>query len=90
MGGFEAGALASVEPSVRYHPVHVEILIPSRESGRATVLVGQFNWGGFLPKSNGGAQRCPQCDWQPHVECKGIRALNCETDASSRCESRAK
>ena len=63
MGGFEAGASASVEPSVRYHPAHVEILIPTRESGRATVLVGQFNWGGFLLKRNGGVQWFPQTGW---------------------------
>ena len=25
-----------------------------------TVTVGQFDWGGRLPKSNGGAQRLPQ------------------------------
>ena len=50
---------------------------------------GQFDWGGRLPKSNGGARRFPQPDWKPGVECNGIRELDCETNKSSRCESRS-
>ena len=50
---------------------------------------GQFDWGGRLQKSNGGAQRFPQRGWKPREECKGIRELDCERDASSRDESRA-
>ena len=53
-----------------------------------TVLGGQFDWGGRLRKSNGGAQRFPQVGWKSTAECKGIRELDCETDRSSRCESR--
>ena len=29
---------------------------------------GQFDWGGRLPKSNGGAQRLPQCGRKSHKE----------------------
>ena len=61
----------------------------SHEPGRRTVSAGQFDWGGLLPKSNGGVQRRPQHGWQSCVECKGIRSLDCETYKSSRCESRA-
>ena len=50
---------------------------------------GQFDWGGHLLKGNGGARRFPQADWKPAVECKGIRELDCETDTSSRYESRS-
>jgi len=50
---------------------------------------GQFDWGGRLPKGNGGAQRFPQAEWKPAKECKGIRELDCETYKSSRDESRA-
>ena len=49
---------------------------------------GQFDWGGRLLKRNGGVQRFPQDGWKPSKECKGIRELNCETDKSSRYESR--
>ncbi len=52
------------------------------------MAVGQFDWGGRLLKSNGGVQRFPQHDWKPCDECKGRRELNCETDKSSRYESR--
>ncbi len=58
-------------------------------SGYETMLGGQFDWGGCLLKSNGGALRFPQYDWKPCEECKGTRELNCETYKSSRCESRA-
>ncbi len=54
-----------------------------------TVLGGQFDWGGRLLKSNGGAQRFPQAGWKSAAECKGTRELDCETDMSSRYESRA-
>jgi hypothetical protein len=50
---------------------------------------GQFDWGGRLLKSNGGAQRFPQNGWKSFAECNGIRELDCETYKSSRDESRA-
>jgi len=56
---------------------------------KGTVSGGQFDWGGHLPKSNGGALRFPQADWKPAVECKGIRELDCERDTSNRYESRS-
>ena len=67
------------EPILKYHPCYVSHLTASRESGRRTVLSGQFDWGGLLPKSNGGVQRYPQRGWQSRIERKGIRVLNCET-----------
>ena len=48
----------------------------------------QFDWGGRLLKGNGGAQRFPQAEWKPAMECKGTRELDCETYESSRDESR--
>ena len=58
-------------------------------TGTGRVSGGQFDWGGRLPKSNGGAQRFPQNGWKSIEECKGIRELDCETYKSSRDESRA-
>ena len=57
-------------------------------SGVGTMSGGQFDWGGRLLKSNGGAQRFPQCGWKSREECKGKRELDCETYRSSRDESR--
>ena len=57
-------------------------------TGWRTVSGGQFDWGGRLPKSNGGAQRFPQIVWKSIEECNDIRELDCETHKSSRYESR--
>ncbi len=62
---------------------------PLRLARRETVSGGQFDWGGRLLKCNGGAQRFPQNGWKSFAECKGTRELDCETDKSSRDESRA-
>jgi hypothetical protein len=57
-------------------------------TGRGTMPEGQFDWGGFLPNSNGGVRRYTQHGRQSCVERKGRSVLNCERDTSSRCESR--
>jgi hypothetical protein len=75
---------------MRHHPLRLENLTLSRETGQGTVSAGQFYWGGILPKSNGGARRLVQRGWQPRDECMGINQPNCETDKSIRCESRPK
>ena len=72
-----------------YHPSGIGVLTADHESGGWTVLGGQFDWGGRLRKSNGGVQRFPQNGWKPFGEYKGIREPDCETDRSSRDESRA-
>ncbi len=43
-----------------YHPCSTGILTRGHESGLGTLSGGQFDWGGRLPKSNGGAQRFSQ------------------------------
>ena len=84
----EAGASALVEPPVGYHSWIAEFLTCGRESGRGTLLGGQFDWGGRLLKSNGGAQRYAQIGWKSIDECKCRSVLDCETDKSNRDESR--
>ena len=81
-------APAIMERPLKYHPEYALVLTLSRESGQGTVSVGQFDWGGLLQKSNGGVQRYPQPGWQSGIERKGRRVLDCETDKSSRDESR--
>ena len=72
-----------------YHSSNTGILTGYHEAGNGTLSGGQFDWGGRLRKSNGGAQRFPQNGWESFKECKGKRELDCETDRSSRYESRA-
>src|ERR671935_1072825 len=59
-------------------------------SGSGTAAGRQFDWGGRLLKSNGGAQRFPQAGWKSAAECIGTRELDCEAYTPSRDESRAK
>ena len=82
-------APAIMEPTLKYHPEDALVLTSYRVSGRGTVSVGQFDWGGLLQKSNGGVQRYTQPGWQSGFERKGRSVLNCETYQSSRCESRS-
>ena len=89
MGDFDPGTPVSGESSLKYHPEYDLVLTLTLESGQRTVSVGQFDWGGLLPKSNGGVQRYTQRGWQSCVERKGRSVLNCETHQSSRYESRS-
>ena len=87
MGLWEVIALAVMERTLGYHPCDIGILTCGRESGRGTLLGGQFDWGGRLQKSNGGAQRLAQHGQKSCIECKRINEPNCETDGSSSNES---
>ena len=59
------------------------------EAGMGTMLGRRFDWGGRLPKSNGGARRFLHPGWKSGRECKGTRELDCEGDNPSRYESRS-
>ena len=59
------------------------------EAGERTMLGRRFDWGGRLPKFNGGARRSPHSGWESEHECKGTRRLDCEADMPSRYESRS-
>ena len=74
---------------MKYQPGFTLILTLYRETGQGTVSVGQFDWGGLLLKSNGGVQRSTQPGRQSGEERKGRSGLNCETNKSSRYESRS-
>ncbi len=74
---------------MKHQPGYALALTERVESLSGTVAGGQFDWGGRLRKSNGGAQRFPQAAWKPANECKGIRELDCKADRPSRDESRA-
>ena len=83
------GSLGLMESTVKYQSWEVGNLTIARETGNRTMSDGQFDWGGILLKSNGGVQSFPHRGWQSREERKGIREVNCETDKSSRYESRA-
>ena len=56
-------------------------------SGWGTMSGGQFDWGGRLQKSNGGAQRFVQHGRKSCSECKRRNEPNCEADGPSSNES---
>ena len=74
---------------VKYQPWWTGFLTPVREAGGGTMVGRRFDWGGRLPKSNGGARRSPRGGWKPSYECKGTRGLDCEADMPGRYESRS-
>ena len=75
MGHYEISTLVLMEWPLGYHPLHVERLT-SVSGLQRTVSGGQFDWGGRLLKSNGGARRFPQNGWKSFEECKGRRELD--------------
>ena len=89
MGAFEVTISVVMEATLRYHSDIASILTLFHESGQGTVSVGQFDWGGRLLNSNGGAQWFPQGGRKSPIERKGIRELDCKRDISRRDESRA-
>ena len=60
MGGDDVSALVGIEPTLEYHPDYIRTLTLFFESRHGKVSGRQFDWGGHLLKSNGGALRFPQ------------------------------
>ena len=65
VGDLEAEASASVESTLGYHTCDIGILTCGPESGRGTLLGGQFDLGGRLLKRSGGVQRLAQHGRKP-------------------------
>ena len=80
--------LVAKEPTLGYHP-SVAGILTRRLTTLRTISGRRFDWGGRLRKSNGGAQRFPQRGRKSREECKGRRELDCESNRTSRYESRA-
>jgi len=50
VGGFEVGALALMEPTLKYHPDVIAVLTLAPIAGLGTVHGRQFGLGGLLPR----------------------------------------
>ena len=88
MGDEEVVASVAMESTLEYHSLVLKVLTVYHESGIRTLSVGQFDWGGRLPKCNGGVQRFAQNGRKPFVEYKGRSELNCKTYKLRRVEIR--
>ena len=75
------------EPLLGYYPCCIGFLTGRRKAVDGTVSVGQFDWGGRLPKSNGGVQRLVQRGRKSRSEYKRRNRPNCETNTSNSNES---
>ena len=56
-----------MESTLGYHSSIAAVLTDARETGVGTLSGGQFDWGGRLLKSNGGAQMFAQNGWKSFV-----------------------
>ncbi len=73
---------------MKYHPALCDELTKYEKTSAGTVAGGQFDWGGRLRKSNGGARKVLSArSVLALIECNGIREPDGETDTSSRHES---
>jgi hypothetical protein len=89
VGAVEARALARAEATVKYHSVLCDALTKARQTLPRTVAGGQFDWGGRLRKSNGGARMVPSArSVLAPIECNGRREPDGESDSSNRVERR--
>jgi hypothetical protein len=88
VGGCEAPVLAGVEPTVKYHSFSVYGLTPEQAGGPRLVgsLTGAVASQTVTEAPNGSLR----ADGNRPRECIGRRELDCEADAPSRGESRAK
>ena len=74
---------------MKYHPAPCDVLTRARQTLLGTVAGGQFDWGGRLRKSNGGARMVPSArSVLAPEECNSRRGPDGESDGSSRVERR--
>ncbi len=85
----EAGAPASVEPALGYHPWDIGILTLSRKPVWGQCQVGSLTGAVASQRVTEAPKGSLGTVGNRANECKGIRELDCERDISSRDESRA-
>ena len=73
---------------MKYHPAPCDVLTRARQTLLGTVAGGQFDWGGRLRKSNGGARKVGSArSVLALIECNSRSQPDGEIDGSSRHES---
>ena len=87
MGAFEAGALALVEATLKYHPDNVEVLTLARNPGWEHCMVGSLTGAVSSQRVTEECKGTLSAVGHRASECNGIRVLDCETYMSSRNES---
>ena len=88
MGGFETGMLVPVEPSLKYHPGVIEVLTWIHYLDRGPCMVGSLTGAVSSQRVTEELEGSLSAVGHRASMCKGTSELDCETDKSSRCESR--
>ena len=89
MGGVEAQSPDCVEPTLKYHPGMFGVLTSARDPGQGQCMVGSLTGAVSSQRVTEEHKGTLSAVGNRAFECKGIRVLNCETDGSSRYESRS-
>ena len=82
-------ALAVVEATLKYHPDVLDVLTWARDPGRGPCMVGSLTGAVSSQRVTEECKGTLSAVGHRALECKGISVLNCETDRSSRYESRS-
>ena len=89
MGDFEGGALASLESSVRYHPIQFLCLTARFYRPPGHCMVGSLAGAAASQRVTEAYDGRLRLDGHQPLECNGISLPDCKTDRSSRDESRS-
>ena len=83
------GALALMEGTLKYHPDNFGVLTSARYPGWEQCMVGSLTGAVSSQRVTEECKGTLSAVGHRALECKGISVLNCETDRSSRYESRS-
>ena len=83
-------ALAIVEPSLKYQPDLFAVLTLARDPGRGPCMVGSLTGAVSSQRVTEEYEGTLSTVGNRASMCIGKSVLDCETDKSSRCESRSK
>ena len=78
-----------MEATLKYHPDNVGVLTLARDPGRGQCMVGSLTGAVSSQRVTEECKGTLSAVGHRAQECNGIRVLDCETDMSSRCESRS-
>ena len=82
-------APAIVEATLKYHPDVIAVLTLALYRGWGQCMAGSLTGAVSSQRVTEEHKGTLSAVGHRALECKGIRVLNCETDRSSRCESRS-
>ena len=83
-------ALAIVEPTLKYQPDLFAVLTLARDPGRGPCMVGSLTGAVSSQRVTEEYEGTLSTVGNRALMCIGKSVLDCETDMSSRCESRSK